>query len=640
MTNNINPITGQINVGVPQYSVGQYGEVIITDPQNSDDLRLKHSAKAEIGSQVIPRMIGVFAETYTDQRLKPLMDQYATLLAQYQREASLGAELGRHSALTPTTFHNVWNEYKGLKDAIMQNSKIAKMAAVGKILQDLFVKPEVLNNLTGAGVISQQDAGLLAEMVTDTAMPLDFLTTLTACFVEMSVAMTKAMANETNVTLTPQDLAQQLMDAISKLGSKAEIEREQLNILENYGVLRRGEGKQFMINQNAAAFSEAERIKATAAKPKYLWGPDDYALSTQVDLYLQTGQLPADTFNVQSAPVIPQGVDPNRTPNAIIMNPMAGPANFMTYQNQSGTVTGNQAFAQAIAPAAPVNTNGVGINKGGDMSNMSQNLVRPNPQMRAAFNNTGQAINPYSNGVSAVPTAPAPTYGQPVYQQPQAQPAYQAPVYPTYSQPVAQPAVNALPTGGYPVQPAYNYPQQVNSGVPQMVLPNTDIDKQVSDNSIIYAQPAEYGASDPTTNSRVFQLINPQTGAIELCTELYYNHRKQYLTNPGYKAAYDQVLMSRGQGGVSATGFNQAPAYNVAPSYTAPATNYYNQLTPNVLPTYGAPSYGPAPAIQPSYTTPQGVGNTLGYASNDPLAGLNQPSGQMGFGVALPGMLY
>ena len=676
---------------------GNYGEVYVQDRGMSanDEQKLKLNVKNEMAMQLVPDIVGFFDRSFGEHEpLKQVMTKYVGILANVQREATMNSEFGKLNAVSAQTLNALFEEYRELRDTILEKSRMQKLSALGRIMQNLFSNPEVLNNLTGAGLLTMEDAGLVGEFVTDQSLPLDYLTTLTATFVEFSVYLTKAMAYESNTTANPAELAHQLIDAISKSSSKDDLERAQLLVMENYGLIRKGDSGMYMANQNVATYSQAARIANLAQKPQYLWADNDWELKSAVDLYLTTGQLPADTFTsgvVQNHPVAPQQHE--RVPNAMIMDPNKPGDGFMTYQTQNGTYTGNAAFQQVINASS-----GLAIDKG-DKGPISQNLVTPNPQARAMFaapadnivkNNYQYAaqpqVQPQVQYATQQQVQPQVQVQQQHWAQPQTQPVVQQ-QYVTQQQ-VHPGTLSNIPPApanmGYPTAATQQYATQ--SVTPMIVLPNNSNDERVNVERLfmgnIVITDFSPGTLDPSTNSKILKITNNVTGTVDLCSEMFYNHIVKYYSNMSYKTQYDNVLRQLGvYGKFRQYNLNINPYTTTIPTVANIQSNIPPAPANMGYPTAATPQYVTQQQVQPQvqYATQQQVQpavqvqqqhwaqpvvqvqpsavNSMGYASNDPLVALNngpqtwaQPQAQgaplspVGLGlehmiVSLPGML-
>ena len=145
---------------------------------------------------------------------------------------------------------------------------------------------------------------------------------------------------------------------------------------------------------------------------------------------------------------------------------------------------------------------------------------------------------------------------------------------------------NNIMNAGQPTNNAYggnliNYNQQPAMGnfsnANNKVGPLSDMDKSVSDNAILRYQVSEYGQMDPVTNSRIFKLTDPVTGALELVSEAYYMQRKAQLTNP-YGAANQPMVNNAPQG--YNTGLNNVPAFTTIPDNNMNQQQAMNQGYP------------------------------------------------------------
>ena len=150
-------------------------------------------------------------------------------------------------------------------------------------------------------------------------------------------------------------------------------------------------------------------------------------------------------------------------------------------------------------------------------------------------NNNQQATYGYFNQQPAQPVNQGYGYN--------AAPAQQQ-VYGYAQQPVQQPQQQVVQ--GYAAQPV-NFNNGYSAAPPQQ-LPQglgspSQLDKSVSDQAILYYQVSDYGRMDEATGTKILMLVEPQTGKTELVTQMYYNLRRQCLSNP----AYAQQLLAQQQ---------------------------------------------------------------------------------------------
>ena len=613
----IDPTTGQImNQQMPNQMVHTTlvgASVRPDDVSNSNPAGLKYEAKRQMSLVTLPKTASALANSLPDgHHFKEVLRQFEGLLANAERSFQYDMNPNNMYAGQPTAqlpadlFFNLWSTYKNIEDGFM-NGVTIQIAQLGSILQRLFTTPGVIENLVGANWLSQEEGGLIAGLVTNQQMPLDYALMLEACQLEMSAYLIKAMSSETNITQRPEEMVMNLMDAINKNNHKPEIERDQLNILANYGVISHNMIPQ--LRNNFTDGSLSEKIKYLAVTNKMLWNPADYQYEPMVQAYLMYGEqaLPNDGLQamnnqqvVNNAPKNILGISPHFKGGAISFDANGQPIYGKDAINYVNALEGN--YLQGIAN---INTGGTPV------SNINANLIHPDTTLRQAMyqnNNINTnliggnnlAMNAYTNNINPVmgqqygynpqPTYPNagvynPVMNQPVMNQGNVQPGmmptnqvyggYQATPQPVYNPMVNQPNVY----GGYPQvnfnNLGYNPP---TNAVPVL----SDVDRQVSDNAILNYVPNDYGQIDPTTNSRILRLDDPRTGSVELVTEGYYNYRRSVLLSQG---AMQPGMMNPAYN-VPRQPQQNAPLYSSSP-YGNPVVDLPAGFNYNQTPVYG-----------------------------------------------------
>ena len=647
--NSINAFNGRVNINPPQMTAYSSGMVTATDPQNMEDVSLKTRAKKEISTSIPYDATPILVEGIQEaSNLREIIRGYEVTNSKIKQTKQNFGTTTNEYPLSPKLYSDLWNEYRNLENAMTQNNRLGNLGLLGRILTNLFKNQEVLNNLTGAGYLSMDDAGIIASLVSDQQIPLDYLTMLNVCFYQIADNLLKATAYEANIVASPGNIASDLVDAITKNDNKNDIMRQQLFVLSNHGLIAKENISDYMVRQIPT--DEASIVKALASKPIALWSSEDYKYEAQVAHYMRTGQLPASN---QAMPTIPVGnatTGHHAPTGAMIFSPDGG----FKVSTPNGYASGvdamqfiNQYGAPPVQPQAPAGTqvnNGVIVNKTGNNENIAANLINPNPQARALFannNQTGARINGVSglSNLNAQPQGVTPVnqgFMQPTQQFPQAQyPQAPGAVNPMYIPPV-NPTMNPsvpLPTPGL-----------VNSNN-FIKMPNNEFDMNIPDQIILsWNMIGTYNNYvEPNTNSYLLKLENPQNRDVRLVTQKYYDHRRQYLTNVNYKMAYDAFLGGTTQPTVVP---GLMPTYSPPTPVIPTAGNIptYPQVgNPANMPQYGVmnqqqmqPTYTPPTPVQPTATT-----GYFGCTSPDPMSQVSQPTyGQQQMQPLTPGQAF
>lgn len=629
----INTFSGKVNVNPPQMTPYTSGMVTATDPQNMEDVTLKTRAKKEIATSIPYDATPILVEGIQEpSNLREIIRGYEVTNSKIKQTKQNFGTTTNEYPLSPKLYSDLWNEYRNLENAMTQNNRLGNLGLLGRILTNLFKNQEVLNNLTGAGLLSMDDAGIIASLVSDQQIPLDYLTMLNICFYQIADNLLKATAYEANIVASPGNIASDLVDAITKNDNKNDIMRQQLFVLSNHGLIPKENISDYMVRQIPT--DEASIVKALASKPIALWSSEDYKYEAQVAHYMRTGQLPATN---QAMPTIPVGnatTGHNAPTGAMIFSPDGGfkvstpngyasGADAMQFINQYGAPPANP------TPVTQTN-NGVIVNKTGNNENIAANLINPNPQARVLFNNNNQS-GARINGVSGLSNLNAQPQGaQPVNQGFMQQPAVQQ--YPQPQPNVVNNPVFIPPTTNYAPATPVPTPGLVNANN-FMKMPNNEFDISIPDQAILtWNMIGTYNNYiEPNTNSYLLKLENPQNRDVRLVTQKYYEHRRNYLTNVNYKMSYDAFL----NGGMS----QPTMAPGIMPTYTSPAPivvqptaqpTYPAVNNPAVMPQYGVmnqqqqmnPTYVTPPTpVQPTATT-----GFFGCTSPDPMAQVSQPT--------------
>ena len=690
-TNEINNTTGQVNVGAGQF---------LTNPANmpagykeagqvnmgytgSGDNNLKYQARREMSKPAVPAVIKeLITMLPADHPLRDNLIKYENIILTIQRESvwNINSDDASPMALTAGTLYECWRSYKELQDVMVANNKVLQNIAFSKVVSDLFSNQAALDLLAANGFLNQDAVNTIVAAATDQKSPIDFTALVQGAMLELGAWLLRGMAVEYNVTSAPETIAMSIGDVLKKSTDKAEAEREIMNILASFGIIKQGDADIYMSNQ--FTYSLADRIRSLASKPKTIWSQDDWNYDQMVTTFLTTGQLPVEQSNwtgqqqpqqvVQQQPVMttinggyvvpqqPQVVTPAPVANPVPVTTQA-PAQVNGSTLSSGTII-NKGGPTTATTVTSINNNL--NNQGGNQMQLtnyatSQNpggYVTPAPQLQVpVYTNNGPQFN--NQAFAPVPMAnpaPAPVYGQPVAQPVYNQPVSYAPqaVAPQPTVPMAN-AWNTPTTANYtynnatPVVPVYNnavqQPQvpmanpwggqnfnqpQVNN-VPMGQFPQglgspNENDKLVTDRAILYYTVKDYGTHDPTTNSKYLSLIDPTTGLVEICTEFYYNTRRETLRNPAYGNRLLQLSQNK-----------SAPVYGTPQIINLPDQPQMVNA-PQPLVNYNQPIAAPAPVYsQPVYNqavSPQAPNVMNGWNTN---TGFNQAP--VSTGMILPG---
>ena len=287
-----------------------------------------------------------------------------------------------------------------------------------------------------------------------------------------------------------------------------------------------------------------------------------------------------------------QGGNQMQLTNYVTSQPIGGqPVQQVPVYTNNGPQFNNQAFAPVAQPMQPVYQQPVTYGA------PVQPIV---PQVQQA---------PMANAWGTTPTAANYTYSN----VPQQVPTYSAPA-PVNTAPMANAWGSTQPTQQTPIG---QFPQGLGS-------PNEN-DKSVTDRAILYYTVKDYGAHDPVTNSKYLSLIDPATGLVEICTEFYYNTRRETLRNPAYGNNLLRIQQQK-----------NSPVYGTPQIVNVP-DNAYQQIPQQVIPqqapmanTWGQPMQQ-MPIAQPVNAPLQSPNVMNGWNTN---AGFNQP---ISTGMILPG---
>lgn len=681
-TNDINSTTGQVNVGAE----------FLTNPNNvptgykdsgqvnlgyvgSGDMNLKFAARKEMSKPAVPKIIEEMIKILpAEHPLRNALIKYENIILTIQRESvwNINSDDASPMALNAGTLYECWRSYKELQDVMVRNNKLFQTVTFSKVINDLFSNQAALDLLVANGFLTQEAVNTIVSAATDQQAPIDFTAIVQAAMVELGAWLLRGMAVEYNVTSSPEIIAMSISDALKNSKEKSDAEREIMNILASFGIIKHAEIENYLSNQ--FTYTLADRIKALSTKPKAIWSQDDWNYDQMVTTYLTTGQLPIEQNNwtgvqqqqpVQQQPIMTtinggqviqptvpmaqvpvQQVPVQQTPPPVMQTTQA-PAMVNGSTLSSGTII-NKGGPTPATNVQPINNNL--NNQGGNQMQLTNYVTsqpiggQPIQQQVPVYTNNGPQFNNQAFAPVAQPM-------QPVYQQPV---AYGAPVQPMVPQVQQAPMANAWGTtptaanytySNVPQQvPTYSAPAPVNTApmanawgsqpaqqtpigqFPQGLGSPNENDKSVTDRAILYYTVKDYGAHDPVTNSKYLSLIDPATGLVEICTEFYYNTRRETLRNPAYG---NNLLRLQQQ--------KNSPVYGTPQIVNVP-DNAYQQIPQQVIPqqvpmatnTWGQPMQQ-MPIAQPVNAPLQSPNVMNGWNTN---AGFNQP---ISTGMILPG---
>lgn len=689
-TNDINMNTGQVNVG----GAGEF----MTNPANmpngykesgnvnvgylgSGDNNLKFMARKEMVKPTVPAVIKELITTLpADHPLRESLIKYENIILTIQRESvwNINADDAAPMALSAGTLYECWRSYKELQDVLTTNNKIFQNITFSKVISDLFRNQGALDLLVANGYLTQDAINVIVASATDQRSPIDFTALVQGAMLELGAWLLRGMAVEYNVTTSPEAIASSISDALNKAPGKPEAERDIMNILASFGIIRQDQVELYMNNQ--VTYSLADRIVSLSTKPKSLWSQDDWNYEQMVNTYLTYGQLPVEqnqwagnqqpvqpvqqqpvmtTINggqivqqvpvqqpvqqmpIQQVPVLTNGQGAPITPvtnattlsSGTVINKGGPTQSTVVSQNLNNNQGGNQMQLTNYVTSQP-------INQGGYIQQPVQQPVATYTNNGPQFNNPAYAPQPIAQVPAPAPQVPMAGWGQPVQQQPVTyapvvqQPVQQTPMVQGWGTPTTS---NYTYTNQAPVQPnvpianawGNNQPATPVAQFPQGLGSPNENDKSVTDRAILYYTVKDYGAHDPVTNSKYLSLIDPTTGLVEICTEFYYNTRRETLRNPAYG---NNLLRLQQQ--------KSAPVYGTPQIINLP-DNYQPQQLPVQQVQQQVPMAGwgqpvqqapmaQVPAYNP-YNQPQAPNVMNGWNTN---AGFNQP---VSTGMILPG---
>lgn len=596
MNNNqmgIDPMTGAVNTGAPYtntYTVATPEQV--QQIQHTGSTLDKIEIRRDMSKIVVPSVLDEFAKLLpaNDPFLQNI-NNYKETIAELQREQVWTNQVGHDDGTnengtfrpsSPYMLNKIWQCHKELRDTLIKDQRIMAPVIFSKLATRIFSQPGMIEGFKQSGLLSEEDATRLTNIVYDQQTPMDFLAMLNAIDTEVNAWLVRSLAAETNIVQSPQNLVKGIVEVINTGSNKRDIENKVLEIVSAYGLIQPTEINRYTMNFGFAE-TEADRIAKLSVTPTNQWCPADIFLYNDVYHYATTGQFPqgADqrgatdrfveavnngTFDVNTAmipsydnapagtyttggAIIDKGNGPINNNNNNIQggNEMFGNVNF----GNNGMMNGG--YVQQLQPQQ-------GFNNGMGMVNNQMNQFGQPMMNNGYMNNTQPMYNP--NPQPIMQQQPQQQFGN--FQQPnmgyvqQQQPMQNfnnGYVNPGFNQPAVGPGLTAGRPGGYtnnsiPQNPGYiqQQPGQNNLSVlPQGFGAMSDMDRVVPDNAILTYQVGQYGQTDPVTNTPILTLTNPQTGEVHVTSTHYYNLRRQCLTNPAYAQTLLQQANNKNQ---------------------------------------------------------------------------------------------
>lgn len=640
----IDPTTGAVNTGAPYNNV-----YTVATPEQMKQIQQTGSTldkieiRRDMSRVVVPKVLDEFSKLLqpNDPFLQNI-NNYKETIAELQREQVWTNQVGHddgtnengtYRPASPYMLNKIWQNHKELRDTLIKDQRIMAPVIFSKLATRIFSQPGMIEGFRQSGLLTDEDATQLTNIINDQQTPIDFLAMLNAIDMEVNAWLIRTLAAETNIVQSPQNLVRGIIEVINTGTDKRDIENKVLEIVSAYGLIQPTEMGQYSMNFGFIE-TEAQRIMKLSVTPTEQWSPADIFLYQDVYHYATSGQLPqgADqrgatdrfveavnngTFNVNTAVIPTHNNQPagNYTTGGAIID--------KGNNNNNNTQGGNEMFGN-------VNFGNNGMMNGGFMQQPQQGFSNGMDMVNNQMNQFGQpmmANNGYINNTQ-------PIYNpQPIMQQQQfgnfSQPnmGYMQPqtfntfnngyVNSGFNQPAVGPGLTAGRPGGYlnntvPQNPGYiqQQPGQNNLSVsPQGFGAMSDMDRVVPDNAILTYQVGQYGQTDPVTNTPILTLTNPQTGEVQVVSTHYYNLRRQCLTNP----AYAQTLLQQANN-------NKGPIY-AQPQIVELPNNYnqqpqqmmgYNQFGQPMMPQFGnfsQPNMGlQSPNIMNGYTAGPNAG--------------------------------
>ena len=578
----IDPNTGAVNTGAPfsnTYTAATPEQVQQILNSGNTSVPDKLEIRRDMSRVVVPSVLDEFAKLLpqNDPFLQNILS-YKETIAELQREQVWTNQVGHddgtnengtYRPTSPYMLNKIWQQHKEIRDTLIKDQRIMYPVIFAKLATRIFSQAGMIEGFKQSGLLTEEDASMLLNIINDQQAPIEFLAMLNAIDHELNAWLIRSLAAETNIVQSPQNLVRGIVEVINNGTDKRDIEGKVLEIVSAFGLIQPTEITNYSMNFGFNE-TEAERIMKLSVTPTAQWDPADIFLYDDVYRYATTGMLPQGaesrgatdrfveavnngTFNVNNA-FIPQ-------PNNVQMgNYTTGGATIdkgngtQVNQNNQG---GNEMFGNVNFNANNGMVNGGFVNNGQPQGN----FIGGN-NFNNGFNNGFVPQNNFNNGfannnVAYVQPAPQAVYnGVLANNNVGFNSGYVAPqgnfnngfVNNGFSQPATGPGLTVGRPSGYlnnnnvlgQNNPGYiqAQPGQSNLSVlPQGFGAMSDMDRVVPDNAILTYQVGQYGQTDPVTNTPILTLTNPQTGEVHVVSTHYYNLRRQCLTNPAYAQA-------------------------------------------------------------------------------------------------------
>nr|DAY42370.1 MAG TPA: hypothetical protein [Caudoviricetes sp.] len=637
----IDPTTGAVNTGAPYNNV-----YTVATPEQMKQIQQTGSTldkieiRRDMSRVVVPKVLDEFSKLLqpNDPFLQNI-NNYKETIAELQREQVWTNQVGHddgtnengtYRPASPYMLNKIWQNHKELRDTLIKDQRIMAPVIFSKLATRIFSQPGMIEGFRQSGLLTDEDATQLTNIINDQQTPIDFLAMLNAIDMEVNAWLIRTLAAETNIVQSPQNLVRGIIEVINNGTDKRDIENKVLEIVSAYGLIQPTEMSQYSMNFGFAE-TEAQRIMRLSVTPTVQWSPADIFLYQDVYHYATSGQLPqgADqrgatdrfveavnngTFNVNTA-VIPTH---NNQPAG---NYTTGGAIIDKGNNNNNNQGGNEMFGN-------VNFGNNGMMNGGFVQQPQQGfnngMGMVNTQMnqfgQPMMNNNGYMNNtqPMYNSQPMIPQQQFGNFSQPNMGYIQPQTFNNGYVNLGFNQPAVGPGLTAGRPGGYlnntvPQNPGYiqQQPGQNNLSVlPQGFGAMSDMDRIVPDNAILTYQVGQYGQTDPVTNTPILTLTNPQTGEVHVVSTHYYNLRRQCLTNPTYAQTLLQQANNKNQPIYAQPQLVEIPNnYNQQPQQLMGYNQFGQPMMPQQQFGFSQPNMGlQAPNILNGYTAGPNAG--------------------------------
>ena len=580
----IDPNNGAVNVGAPYTNT-----YTVATPEQMNQIKNgggsipdKLETRRDMSRVVVPSVLDEFSKLLqpNDPFLQNI-NNYKETIAELQREQVWTNQMGNddgtnengtYRASSPYMLNKIWQAHKELRDTLIANNRIMYPVIFSKLASRIFSQPGMIEGFRQSGLLTDEDATMLNNIINDQQTPIEFLAMINAIDLELNAWLIRSLAAETNIVQSPQNLVRGIIESVNQGKDKKDIEDRILEIVSAFGLIQPTEKSSYALNFGVAE-TEASRIMKLSVTPTAQWDAADIFLYQDVYNYATTGNLPNGaeyrgatdrfveavqngTFDVNTC-YIPQPTSQqvtNYTTGGAIIDKGDGTVNNNNINNNGGNeMFGNVNFGNGnngmmnggFNNQMPQQQFNNGFNNGFN-NNMNQGQFMTNPQpmvQQQQFNNG------FNNGFNN--QIPMQQMG---YQQPMMTQNFNNGFNQNFNQPAVGPGLSVGRPGGYvnqmPQNPGYiqQQPGQNNLSVlPQGFGAMSDMDRVVPDNAILTYQVGQYGQTDPVTNTPILTLTNPQTGEVHVVSTHYYNLRRQCLTNPTYAQTLLQQANNKNQ---------------------------------------------------------------------------------------------